>query len=96
MWGLVAVVAEGGEGVLGVVGRSLNALVLHVLIVGHVGGGVSGKGCCARGGASWFLGLRLVRGQSSVWGGKQCMSVSEAVDKLCPVFFMEGFSKSSS
>ena len=25
-------------------------------------------------------------------GGKRCMSVGEAVDKLCPVFFMEGFS----
>ncbi len=23
-------------------------------------------------------------------GGKQCMSVGEAVDKLCLVFFMEG------
>ena len=42
-------VAEGGEGVvdgggscwaLGVVGRSLNALVPHVLIIGHVGGWV--------------------------------------------------------
>ena len=25
-------------------------------------------------------------------GGKRCMLVSKAVDKLCPVFFMEGFS----
>ena len=72
-WGLVALVAEGGEGVvdgggscwaLGVVGRSLNVLVPRVLIVGYAGG-VGGKGCCVRGGASWFLGLRLGRGQ---WG----------------------------
>jgi len=48
-WGLVAVVAEGGEGIvdkgrsfwaLGVVGRSLNVLVPRVLIVGHAGGWV--------------------------------------------------------
>jgi hypothetical protein len=47
-WGLIAVVAEGGEGIvdkgrsfwaLGVVGRSLNVLVPRVLIVGHTGGG---------------------------------------------------------
>ena len=25
-------------------------------------------------------------------GGKQCMLVSKVVDKLCPVFFVEGFS----
>ena len=25
-------------------------------------------------------------------GGKRCMLVSKAVDKLCPVFFMYGFS----
>ena len=49
MWGLVAVVAEGGEDVvdgggscwaLGVVGQSLNVLAPRVLIVGHTGGWV--------------------------------------------------------
>ena len=85
-------VAEGGEGVvdgggscwaLGVVGQSLK-------IVGHMGGwGGKVVALVVEHHGSWGFVLAVA---SRRRGGKQCMLAGEAVDKLCPVFFMEGFS----
>ena len=88
----VAVVAEEGEGVvdgggscwaLGVVGRSLK-------INGHMGGW-GGKVVALVVEHHGSLGFVLAVA-SRRRGGKRCMLAGEAVDKLCPIFFMEGFS----